>query len=77
MIDHDVLKPTSRREFLDRNWQMVSSGVSGSLPEGIDSWACHFDSESLAVDTFRHTALAPEDTATALSTFTLWSTPNH
>jgi hypothetical protein len=49
MIDHDVLKPTSRR---DRNWRMVSSGVSGSLlPEGIDSWACHFDSECLAVDT--------------------------
>ena len=43
MIDHDALKPTSRR---DRNWQMVSSGVSGSLPESIDSWACHFDSES-------------------------------
>ena len=27
----------SEADFTDRNWQIVSSGVSGSLPEGIDN----------------------------------------
>jgi hypothetical protein len=76
MMDHDVLEPTSRREFLGRNWQIVSSGVSGSLPEGIDSCFCHFDSECFQVVLYarryvwrRSTALWSASPVLAVDTF--------